>query len=148
MFKYSSGSSPARGGQASSGAMAFCAGGALAFGEEATNKMYYIYVLKSEKDGIRYVGSGEDYQERLRRHNKGDYRFTKGHRPWRVVYNEKYSSRSEAVKRERFLKSGQGRKLLDNIVGKAAGSSNGRTPPFEGGYEGPNPSPAALPRNN
>jgi putative endonuclease len=77
---------------------------------------YFVYVLKSEKDGIRYVGSGEDYLERLRRHNKGDYRFTKGHRPWQVVYTEKYGTRPEAVRRERFLKSGQGRKFLDDIL--------------------------------
>ena len=74
---------------------------------------YYTYVLKSLKDRIRYVGSGKDALERLRRHNKGDYKFTKGHRPWTLVYEEEYSSRSEAVKREKFLKSGQGRKFLD-----------------------------------
>ncbi len=106
--------------------------------------MYYVYVLKSEKDGLRYIGSGEDVFERLRRHNKGDYRFTKGHRPWKVVYKEVYNSRSEAMRRERFLKSGQGRKFLDEIIGKAAGSSNGRTAPSEGVYLGSNPSPAAL----
>jgi putative endonuclease len=72
-----------------------------------------VYVLKSEKDGIRYIGSGEDSGERLRRHNKGDYQFTKGHRPWKLIYKEQYNSRSEAMKRERFLKSGQGRKWLD-----------------------------------
>jgi len=77
---------------------------------------YFTYVLISEVDGMRYVGSGKDVQERLRRHNKGDYRFTKGHKPWRVVYQEVYSNKSEAFKREKFLKSGQGRILLDNIL--------------------------------
>lgn len=76
----------------------------------------WVYVLKSEKDSIRYIGSGEDVQERIRRHNKGDYRFTKGHRPWRLLYSEQYKSRSEAMRREKFLKSGQGRKLLDKII--------------------------------
>jgi putative endonuclease len=75
-----------------------------------------VYVLKSEKDGIRYVGSGADSNERLRRHNRGDYRFTKGHRPWKLIYKEEYNTRSEAVKRERFLKSGQGRKFLDETL--------------------------------
>ncbi len=74
---------------------------------------FETYVLKSEKDGIRYIGSGEDSVERLRRHNKGDYRFTKGHRPWRLIYKENYATRVEAMKREKFLKSGQGRKWLD-----------------------------------
>lgn len=78
--------------------------------------MFEVYVLKSVKDGIRYVGSGIDANERLRRHNKGDYRFTNGHRPWMLVYNEKFKTRSEAVRREKFLKSGQGRKLLDDLL--------------------------------
>jgi len=77
---------------------------------------FYVYVLISQLDGIRYVGSGADAEERLRRHNKGDYRFTKGHRPWKLVYKEEFSSRSEAMKREKFLKSGQGRKYLDSIL--------------------------------
>ena len=106
--------------------------------------MYEVYVLKSNKDGLRYVGSGSDAQERLRRHNKGDYRFTKGHRPWQLVYSEKFETRAEAVQRERFLKSGQGRKWLDEILSKAGGSSSGRTPAFGAGYEGSNPSPPAL----
>ena len=75
--------------------------------------MKYVYVLISKKDGIRYIGSGSSAIERLRRHNKGDYRFTKGHRPWNLTYTEQYLTRSEAVKREKFLKSGQGRKWLD-----------------------------------
>ena len=80
--------------------------------------MFEVYVLRSLKDGIRYVGSGEDAEERLRRHNKGDYRFTKGHRPWELVYKENYETRSEAVRRERFLKTGQGRVFLNTILKK------------------------------
>ena len=74
---------------------------------------YQVYVLKSLNDGLRYIGSGGSAAERLRRHNKGDYQFTKGHRPWQIIHIEDYSNRSEATKRERFLKSGQGRKWLD-----------------------------------
>ncbi|OGE83259.1 MAG: hypothetical protein A3B10_01240 [Candidatus Doudnabacteria bacterium RIFCSPLOWO2_01_FULL_44_21] len=77
---------------------------------------YYVYVLKSLRDSIRYVGSGEDYLERLRRHNKGDYRFTKGHRPWELVHTEGFETRPQAVRREKFLKSGQGRAYLDKIL--------------------------------
>jgi len=74
---------------------------------------YFVYVLRSKKDKIRYIGSGENPLERLRRHNKGDYRFTKGHHPWELIYQEKCINRSQAMKREKFLKSGQGRKWLD-----------------------------------
>ena len=110
--------------------------------------MYEVYILKSIRDGIRYVGSGKNSKERLRRHNKGDYRFTKGHRPWQLVYNEIFATRAEAMRREKFLKSGQGRKFLDKILSAAAGSSNGRTPAFGAGYLGSNPSPAVADRIN
>ena len=112
------------------------------------NKMYYTYILKSIKDGIRYIGTAEDVFERLRRHNKGDCHFSKGHRPWELIYKEKYVSRTEAMRREKFFKSGRGRKFLDKFLGKAAGSSNGRTAAFEAVNRGSNPCPAALPRNN
>jgi putative endonuclease len=124
---------------------AFCAAGALASGEEAN--MYEVYVLKSYKDGIRYIGSGNNAEERLRRHNKGDYRFSKGHRPWHLIYKENFTTRSEAMRREKFLKSVQGRKFLDNVIGRAGGSSNGRTPAFEAVNRGPNPCPPALPKD-
>ena len=78
----------------------------------------WVYVLKSQKDGRHYVGSGETVEERLRRHNSGDYRYTKGHRPWKLVYKEPLRTRAEAVKRERFLKSGVGRKQLKELLCK------------------------------
>lgn len=61
-----------------------------------------------------------------------------------MVGTEKHKTRAEAMRREKFLKSGQGRKFLDTILSEAGESSNGRTPPFEGGYLGSNPgSPAS-----
>ena|SRR3989338_2723486 len=66
---------------------------------------HWVYVLESTNDGARYIGStSKSVEERLARHNRGDYRYTKGHRPWRVAYAEDFKSRSEAVKRERFFK--------------------------------------------
>lgn len=81
---------------------------------------FWIYVLESERDGIHYIGSGKNVEERLRRHNRGDYRFTKGHRPWKLVYKEALFSRSIAVKKERFLKSGVGRNELKKIINNVA----------------------------
>ena len=75
--------------------------------------MFEVYVLKSIKDGIRYVGYGSSAQQRLIKHNKGDHKFTKGHKPWKLLYTEKYETKTEAIKREKFLKSGKGREWLD-----------------------------------
>ncbi|MFO7446832.1 MAG: GIY-YIG nuclease family protein [Ignavibacteriaceae bacterium] len=64
------------------------------------------------------MGSTQDIVKRLAEHNKGLSKFTKGGVPWKLIYQEEYISISEARKREYFLKSGVGRKLLDDILMK------------------------------
>ena len=78
--------------------------------------MYFIYVLQSLTYGTRYIGSAENILKRLKEHNLGKCRYTSGRKPWKLVYDEKFSSRGEAIKREKFLKSGQVRKYLDNLL--------------------------------
>jgi putative endonuclease len=73
---------------------------------------YYVYVIRSEGYNSNYVGSTNDVEKRLSEHNAGKCRYTSGRRPWVLVYKESYPTRSEAMKREKFLKSGQGRKFL------------------------------------
>ncbi len=75
--------------------------------------MYYIYVLWSSKLCKRYVGSTDNVAQRLDKHNRGVNKFTKGGLPWVKVYQEEFSTKTEALKREWFLKSGQGRAWLD-----------------------------------
>ena len=76
--------------------------------------MYYIYVLQSIEYKTRYVGSTENINKRLKEHNFGRVRYTKGRKPWKLAYKEEFYTRGEARTRELFLKSGQGRKYLDN----------------------------------
>lgn len=66
---------------------------------------YFLYILKSEKDNNLYVGITRNVQERLREHNAGNDRSTKSRRPFRVVYEEQFDSKSEAAKKEWFLKN-------------------------------------------
>ncbi|MCH8823469.1 MAG: GIY-YIG nuclease family protein [Planctomycetes bacterium] len=83
----------------------------------AENSCFCVYVLRSETSGRRYVGSTKDVNIRLSRHNAGHSKSTRAGRPWRLVYTtEAFPSRSEAVKRELFLKSGKGRECLDNML--------------------------------
>jgi putative endonuclease len=77
--------------------------------------MFHVYVLRSEKTGRRYVGSCEDVDERLRRHNAGDSKATRHGIPWRLVISEQFSTRAHAVNRERYFKSGRGRDELDRL---------------------------------
>jgi putative endonuclease len=72
-------------------------------------------VLWSEKLKKRYVGSTKNLEQRIKEHNSGKTTFTKSGVPWKLIYYEQYTSLSEARKREIFLKSGQGRKLLDEV---------------------------------
>jgi len=66
--------------------------------------MYYIYVLLC-KDGSYYIGSTNNIQERFLDHLEGrGARYTKSHKPERLVYQEKFSTKSEALKREAELK--------------------------------------------
>lgn len=75
--------------------------------------MYYIYVIQSLSHGNRYIGSTEDVDKRLKEHNLGKCRYTKGRKPWKLIYKEEYHLRGETMKREKFLKSGQGKKWLN-----------------------------------
>ena len=78
--------------------------------------MFYVYVILSSSHNNRYIGSTDNVVKRVDEHNKGKCRYTSGRKPWTLVYKEQYATRSEAIKREKFLKSGQGRKWLDGIL--------------------------------
>jgi len=77
--------------------------------------MYTVYVLKSQSTAKRYVGQTADLVKRVAEHNSGLSKYTKGRGPWKLIYKEHYKTRSEAMVREKFLKSGKGRGLLDKI---------------------------------
>ena len=79
--------------------------------------MFYVYVLRSEKTGRRYVGSCQDVQERLRRHNAGHSKVTRHGVPWSLEHFEPFSTRAEAMQRERYYKTGKGRDELDAQFG-------------------------------
>lgn len=78
--------------------------------------MYYVYILLSLSHQTRYVGSTADVNKRLKEHNLGKCSYTSGRMPWQLIYVEEYNTRTEAVAREKFLKTGKGRELLDKIT--------------------------------
>ena len=77
--------------------------------------MFYVYVLRSEKTGRRYVGSTQDIEERLQQHNSGQSLATRHGAPWKLIHHEEFPTRAEAVGRERFFKTGKGRDFLDQL---------------------------------
>ena len=76
--------------------------------------MVFVYVLKSEIDDRLYVGLTQNVEKRLKEHNRGKTRSTKGYRPWQLIYVEEYPDRPTARKREKYLKSGYGKQWLKN----------------------------------
>ena len=84
-----------------------------------------MYVLKSAKNQKRYIGSTKlEPRLRLRQHNSGSNTWTRQNGPFYLIYTEDYQSKTEAIKRERFLKSGVGRKFLDeNLIGEVSSAS-------------------------
>ncbi|MEX2027884.1 MAG: GIY-YIG nuclease family protein [Candidatus Curtissbacteria bacterium] len=77
---------------------------------------YYTYVLRSVKDGALYIGWTNDLRSRLNKHNKGLVRATKMRTPFEIVYFEACLSKVSAIKREKSLKTGFGRKYLKNRI--------------------------------
>jgi putative endonuclease len=72
----------------------------------------FTYVLQSETDGNWYTGSTGDLRKRLRLHTEGLVRSTASRRPLRLIYYEACLHRSDAFRRERFLKTGKGKRFL------------------------------------
>ncbi|MFC1497505.1 GIY-YIG nuclease family protein [Verrucomicrobiota bacterium] len=85
--------------------------------------MYYAYVLQSKKNGRLYKGSCEDLDVRLNRHNSGKIKSTKPYTPWKLIYYEKFKTRSEAFRREHYWKTPTGSKELQLLV-KSTGLSS------------------------
>lgn len=80
---------------------------------------FWVYVLRSLKDGKLYTGQTQDIEKRLRRHNSGLVPATKNRRPLVLVHEESFKTRSEARGREAYLKTGKGREELRELVQKS-----------------------------
>lgn len=76
--------------------------------------MYYVYVLQSLKYKILYTGFTRSVSKRLIHHNEGLSEFTSKFRPWKLIYYEAYVIKEDALSREKFLKSGSGKRYLDS----------------------------------
>ena len=85
---------------------------------------FFVYVLESETDGSFYIGQTSDLASRLERHNRGYNKSTKPKRPWKLIYSEKCSSRSHAMKLEKKFKSWKKREVIINYINRAPTTSS------------------------
>jgi putative endonuclease len=73
---------------------------------------FYVYVLKSEKDGHNYVGFTGDLRKRLKEHEKGKVKSTANRQPLKLIYFEACLNQQDATKREKYLKSSWGKRYI------------------------------------
>ena len=77
---------------------------------------YFTYVLASKLDGNLYVGFTNDLKARINRHNKGEVHATKNRRPLELIYYEACKNKENAIKREKYFKTGFGRRFLKERI--------------------------------
>ena len=87
--------------------------------------MVYVYVLLSEKDGQFYTGATSDLRRRLEEHEAGRVKSTRNRLPVSLVYYEGCLSQSDAFQREKYLKSGMGKRYLRRRLKVYLGSLTG-----------------------
>jgi putative endonuclease len=84
--------------------------------------MYKVYVLYSPSFDKIYIGYTSNLEERLKSHNElGHTGWTKKYRPWILFRFEEFNCKEAAIKREKELKSGQGREFIRAAIRKQFG---------------------------
>lgn len=74
--------------------------------------MHYVYVLRSLSDDGLYIGYSANLRRRLTQHDEGAAIATSHRGPWKLIYYEAYLEQVDALGREKYLKSGGGRRFL------------------------------------
>ncbi len=75
---------------------------------------HYVYVVKSVTDGKWYTGCTNDLRKRMRQHIRGEVRSTAERLPLELIYYEASLDQSDAYTREKYLKSGMGKRYIKN----------------------------------
>lgn len=76
-------------------------------------QMHFVYILLSKKNNKTYIGyTGKSVDARLKEHNIGSNKWTAANSPFKLIYYESYHCKTDAMHREKFLKSGVGNKLV------------------------------------
>jgi len=76
--------------------------------------MFYTYILLSKKDGNWYTGSANDLRKRFKEHSDGRVLSTRRRGPFDLIYYEACLNEQDARQREKYLKSGPGKRYLHN----------------------------------
>ena len=77
---------------------------------------YYLYIIQSNRDDSFYIGTTQDLDARILRHNQGRTKYTKHKRPWKLVYTEEHPDRSSAMKREYAIKRRKSTDYISELI--------------------------------
>jgi putative endonuclease len=86
--------------------------------------MITVYVIESLFDQTWYTGMAKEVVKRLKEHNGGKNRFTKGHLPWEIIFTEQHPNWEIARKREKYLKSAAGKIWLKKHLSQSGDTSS------------------------
>jgi putative endonuclease len=78
--------------------------------------VYYLYILQSKTTRRFYIGQTQDVSERLAYHNADYSKSLRNRGPWQLVHTEQFQTRSEAVLRERQVKSWKDHRMIERLV--------------------------------
>lgn len=84
--------------------------------------MFTVYILQSLKSQKFYIGHTNDLTRRLNEHNAGKSSFAKAHRPFKVVYIQRFSSKQLAYQREIEIKSYKGGNEFQKLIIRTSSS--------------------------
>lgn len=79
-------------------------------------KFYYVYVLHNPQKNFIYIGYSEDPKKRYHEHYLGKVKSTKSYKPLKLIFYEAYLTKSDAKRREKYLKSNKGRTTLMTML--------------------------------
>jgi len=78
--------------------------------------MFTLYILYSKSLDRYYVGYTNDLERRIDEHNRKKGKFTDTGIPWKLVHTELYSTKKEAMAREKYIKSRKSKSFILEII--------------------------------
>jgi putative endonuclease len=84
--------------------------------------MFFVYVLRNRETERHYTGHTSNLVQRVGQHNHGVTKSTKNRGQWDLLYHEEFDLRSDAMRREKYLKSGKGREELRRKLAQPPGN--------------------------
>ncbi len=79
-------------------------------------KFFYVYVLQNKEKNFLYIGYSENLKQRLIEHNSGKSKSTKHYVPLKLIFYEAYPTKSDAKRREKYLKTNRGKTTLITML--------------------------------